>query len=76
MNNKVIFNFLGSKLMMSSEDRENFNIMFFLAILEREQLKHHDGYLWYTELRDKYLIRFDSELEKQIEDILLSHGNN
>lgn len=69
---RVSFNFLNTKIFLKPEDRANFHIMLFLAMVEREEEKHKDGYLWYTTLRDKYSIRFDSELEKQIEDILMT----
>lgn len=68
---KVNFNFLGSKIILKQEDRENLQFMLFLSMIEREEEKHKDGYLYYTTLRDRYGIRFDLELEQQIEDLLL-----
>jgi len=64
------FLFLGHLINIATIDRNNFHLMYHLAIIEKEEQEHKNGLSWFTTVRDRYGIRFNVELEQQILDIL------
>lgn len=70
MEGKEVIKFLGQNLYLSKEDRKDPLILLFLALLEKEEKEHQNGYNFFVDLRDKYMLRTDVELENQLKEIL------
>lgn len=68
--NELIF--LSKALRMSSKDRKDVNILIMLCQVEHHHLLKGNGITWYRHLKNNYGFQVHSNLDLQIENILVS----
>lgn len=65
--------FLGKPIRMSKIDRMNPILLMYMVTIEMSEIRHGDGLVVLRLLREQYKIEIDPELERQIENCLISN---
>lgn len=71
-NGNTHITFLGKKLRLNSQDRFDPNVMLMLSQIELTHLQNGNGIVWYRYLKNNYGLSLHSNLDLQIENILVS----